>query len=213
MIYKLRSLKTNPFMLFFFAMLFSFFPSNKVEAMEKVILCFGDSLTAGWGVLEKENYPTLLQKKLRENGFSHKVVNAGISGDTTASGLNRVQWSLRTKPTMVILVLGANDGLRGLPPKLMKNNMNKIIDIFKEKKIMVVLGGMKIPPNYGVTSGKQFDQVFHQLAAQHKTPFIPFFLEGVAGHPELNQGDGIHPNADGYKIITENVWRVLQPLL
>ncbi|MBF0444651.1 MAG: arylesterase [Magnetococcales bacterium] len=213
MIYKIRSLKFNPFMLFFFALLFSFFPSNQVKAVEPVILCFGDSLTAGWGVSEKENYPTLLQQKLRENGFPHKVVNAGISGDTTASGLNRVKWSLRTNPSLVILVLGANDGLRGLPPNVIKENMNKIINIFKEKKISIVLGGMKIPPNYGITSSKKFELVFHELAAQHKTPFIPFFLEGVAGHPELNQGDGIHPNAAGYKIISENVWRILYPLL
>ncbi|MBF0193444.1 MAG: arylesterase [Magnetococcales bacterium] len=213
MIYKVHSLKVNPIMVFFFAMLLSFFPSNKVEAMEPVILCFGDSLTAGWGVLESESYPTLLQKKLIKNGFPHKVVNAGISGDTTASGLNRVQWSLRTKPSLVILVLGANDGLRGLQPKEMQENLNKIINIFKDKNIPVIIGGMKLPPNYGITNGKKFNQVFSQLAAQHKAPFIPFFLEGVAGHPELNQGDGIHPNAEGYKIITENVWRVLKPLL
>ncbi|MBF0381230.1 MAG: arylesterase [Magnetococcales bacterium] len=209
----MRSFKVSTFMVFFFAMLFSFFPTNKVEAMEPVILCFGDSLTAGWGVAQQNNYPTLLQEKLRKNGYPHKVVNAGISGDTTASGLNRVQWSLRTKPSLVILVLGANDGLRGLQPKAMKQNMDKIINIFKEKKITVVLGGMKLPPNYGVTSGEEFDRVFKELAAAHKTPFIPFFLDGVAGHPELNQADGIHPNAQGYKIIAENVWQVLQPLL
>ncbi|MEO5347584.1 MAG: arylesterase [Magnetococcus sp. YQC-9] len=178
-----------------------------------VILCFGDSLTAGWGVLPGTDYPALLQQRLREKGYPHRVVNAGLSGDTTAGALRRLEWSLRARPHLAIVVLGANDGLRGLDLELMRENLLRILSILKKAGVEVLLGGMQLPPNYGGGYEERFAAIYPEVAEEGGATLIPFFLEGVAGHSRLNQPDGIHPTSEGYRVIHETVWRHLAPLL
>jgi acyl-CoA thioesterase I len=185
----------------------------KDKDMRPVIVAFGDSLTAGYGLPESQNYTTLLQRKLDEKDYHYRVVNAGVSGDTSAGGLRRLDWSLNGDVKFLILELGGNDGLRGLPVAEMKRNLAQIIEAAQQRNIQVVLAGMEAPPNLGATYATQFRQAFRDLANQYKVPFIPFVLDGIGGRVEFNQGDGIHPNAAGEKIMTENVWRVLEPLL
>ena len=182
-------------------------------ATKPVILAFGDSLTAGFGVLEQESYPSRLQKIIEREGYPHKVVNAGVSGDTTAGGVRRIDWLMKHNPKIVILELGANDGLRGLPIEEMFANLDRIIQTCREKEARVLLAGMKIPPNYGEEYSREFEQVFSRLAQKYSLPFIPFFLEGVAAKREYTRDDGIHPLAPGYEIVTETVWKSLEPLL
>ncbi|MBF0097096.1 MAG: arylesterase [Magnetococcales bacterium] len=177
------------------------------------ILCLGDSLTAGYGVAAGNDYPALLQQRLREQGFPHQVINAGLSGDTTAGGLRRLEWLLRETPTIAIVALGANDGLRGLSTQEMKHNLSEIIGRLKQAGVRPLLAGMRIPPNYGRRYSDAFAAVFTELAAEHQLPLLPFLLDGVAGDSNLNQVDGIHPNAEGYRRVLENVWNALQPLL
>lgn len=177
------------------------------------IVAFGDSLTAGFGVAPDQAYPSLLERRLRETGYNYEVINAGVSGDTTAGGLRRVNWVLKSEPFLVILELGANDGLRGLSLSDMEANLRKIIQRFQEAKVPVLLIGMKIPPNYGEEYTKQFEAIYPRLAKEFDFPLMPFFLEGVAIDPRLNQGDGIHPNAEGYRVIVENLLPILTPLL
>lgn len=178
-----------------------------------IIVAFGDSLTAGYGLPEPESYTTLLQEKLEQRGYTYRVVNAGVSGDTTAGGLRRLDWSLEGNVKLLILELGGNDGLRGLPVEQMKKNLAQIIETAQKRKIKVVLAGMEAPPNLGDAYTTQFRNVYRDLAKHYNLPLIPFVLEGIGGKPELNQPDGIHPNAAGEKIFTENVWRVLEPAL
>ncbi|MBF0461485.1 MAG: arylesterase [Magnetococcales bacterium] len=178
-----------------------------------IILCFGDSLTAGYGVPTEASYPSLLRNRLREQGRDYRVINAGISGDTTAGGLYRVNWQLRTPPTIAIVALGANDGLRGLDLQEMKQNLAEIITRLQQAGVKTILAGMRIPPNYGRDYSERFAAIYGELAQEKGVPFIPFLLEQVAGYPELNQEDGIHPNAAGYRKVLENVWPVLRPLL
>ncbi|MBF0446976.1 MAG: arylesterase [Magnetococcales bacterium] len=180
---------------------------------ERVILCYGDSLTAGYGVSSEASYPALLQKRLHEKGFTHRVVNAGVSGDTTAGALNRLSWSLKANPTIAIVTLGANDGLRGLDLDAMTDNLDQIILRLENAGVQVILSGMKIPPNYGQEYTSAFAQVYPTLAKKHNIPLLPFFLAGVAGEPDLTLEDGIHPNEAGYALIFEQVWSILQPLL
>jgi acyl-CoA thioesterase I len=180
---------------------------------QPVILAFGDSLTAGFGVAEKENYPSRLQALLTAEGFSYRVVNGGVSGDTTAGGLRRIHWLLKLNPEIVILELGANDGLRGLALEEMRSNLVEIIAICKKKNAQILLAGMKIPPNYGEEYTKGFEDVFVSIAEEHGLPLIPFFLEGVAAKEEWTRPDGIHPTGDGYKVVAETVWKNLQPML
>ncbi|MBF0625179.1 MAG: arylesterase [Magnetococcales bacterium] len=189
--------------------------SSRVWAAEEpVILCLGDSLTAGLGVGPDEAWPGRLQAHLRAGGYPHKVVNAGVSGDTTAGGLHRLDWVLQTKPTLAILALGANDGLRGLDPTLMEQNLETILQRLQRSGVRTLLAGMRLPPNYGEAYSQTFAEVFPRLAERHRIPLIPFLLDQVAGHKELNLPDGIHPNAQGHGIILEHsVWPVLQPLL
>ncbi len=189
------------------------FPHAAKGEEAPVILALGDSLTAGFGVLEAESYPARLQTILRENGYPHKVVNAGVSGDTTAGGLRRLSWLLRHNPRIVILCLGANDGLRGLPVEEMYSNLKRILEKCREKKIIVLLAGMKITPNLGPEYTEKFENVYTRLAQEFGHPLIPFLLEGVAGEKELTRDDGIHPTGAGYEIITNTVWASLQPLL
>lgn len=179
------------------------------------ILFLGDSLTAGLGVSQEQAYPALIAQKIREKHLPFDVVNAGISGDTTAGGLARLDWVLQKKIDVLVLALGANDGLRGLPVAEMRSNLQAIIDRVKAKNpgVKIVIVGMQIPPNMGGDYGAAFRSVFADLAATNHAALVPFLLEGVGGHDDLNQADHIHPNAAGHKILAENVWRVLAPLL
>jgi len=177
------------------------------------IVAFGDSLTAGLGVPPDDAYPGQLARWLREEGLAYEVINAGVSGETSAGGLRRVEWILRSRPMLVILELGANDGLRGQPLKETYENLKAIIERFKVEGVIVVLAGMRLPLNYGDDYTEDFSNLYERLAKEYDVPFIPFFLEGVATHRHLNQGDGLHPNAEGYSIVVQNVWRTLRPIL
>jgi acyl-CoA thioesterase-1 len=177
------------------------------------IIAFGDSLTAGLGVSPAQSYPMQLQKRLDAQGYSYQVINAGVSGETSAGGLRRVPWLLASKPYMVILELGANDGLRGLGLPETRSHLDQIIRKFKEAHVPVLLTGMKLPPNYGEEYRTEFEAMYRDLAAAHGLPLIPFVLEGVAGERTLNQSDGIHPTAEGYRIVVDNVWETLIPML
>lgn len=177
------------------------------------IVAFGDSLTAGLGVQADESYPAQLQRQLDSLGYHYRVINAGVSGDTTAGGLRRVPWILNNKPDLVILELGANDGLRGLPVDQTKNNLRQIIRQLQAAGTTVVLAGMKLPPNYGEDYTATFEAMYRLLAKESRLLFIPFFLEGVGGSSSLNQADGIHPTKEGYEVIVEQVLKVLRPML
>jgi acyl-CoA thioesterase-1 len=178
-----------------------------------VIVAFGDSLTAGQGVAYDKAYPSQLQAELDRLGYKYRVVNAGISGDTTAGGLNRIDSVLAHKPQIVILELGPNDALQGMPIDNMKANLQKIIERLQQARVTVVLAGMQIPPNYGPDYTEAFRQTYIDLAAKDQLPLIPFFLDGAAAKPELNQMDGIHPTAEGYVYVVKNVMATLEPLL
>ena len=178
-----------------------------------VILAFGDSLTAGLGVQPGAAYPARLQRKLDTLGSKYRVVNMGISGDTTAGGRARMKSALQQKPSIVILELGANDGLRGLPVSQMQINLEQMIQDFQKAGAKVVLAGMTLPRNYGDAYVKSFEDVFRGLAKKYDLPLIPFFLEGVAGDPKYTLPDLIHPNADGYALVTDIVMKTLKPLL
>jgi len=177
------------------------------------IVAFGDSLTSGLGVAAEEAYPAQLQRLLDGAGFRYRVINAGVSGDTTAGGLRRVTWALNSKPTLVIVELGGNDGLRGLSLAETKRNLERIIEQFQRASVTVVLAGMKLPPNYGVEYTKVFEGIYPALARQYRLKLIPFFLDGIAGSTELNQADGIHPTAEGYRIIVGKIFETVRPLL
>lgn len=177
------------------------------------IVAFGNSLTAGFGVAPEHAYPARLEDRLKRAGYSYDVVNAGVSGDTTAGGLRRLDWILRSDPELVILELGANDGLRGLNLEQTRTNLKQIIERLKASGTTVLLTGMKLPPNYGSDYTSRFESMYEELAADYKLPFYPFFLEGVAAKPSLNQADGIHPTGEGYRIIAENLFQTVKPLL
>lgn len=178
------------------------------------ILAFGDSLTAGFGLSEKESYPYLLQQKLDDQGYRYEVLNLGVSGETTYGGLERIDWVLEQENAeILILELGANDLLRGLPVAKMKSNLAEIIRKAKEKEIRVLLVGMLAPDSMGEEYQREFTMAFPDLARQYDVEFMPFMLEGVALNKELNQADGIHPNAKGTRIMTNNVFNYLEPML
>lgn len=179
-----------------------------------VILAFGDSLTEGYGLEKASSYPSLLQKRLDEKGYRYRVVNAGISGDTTAGGVNRLDTALKhNKVEIMILELGANDMLRGKDLRDTRQNLATMIEKAQAQKIAVVLAGMEAPPNFGEDYQREFHSIFPDLAKQYNVTLIPFFLAEVAGKADLNQGDGIHPNTKGTPIVVENVWRAVEPLL
>ncbi|MCB1024209.1 MAG: arylesterase [Acidobacteria bacterium] len=178
------------------------------------IIAFGDSLTAGFGLTESEAYPYLLQKKLDSLGYKYEVVDAGVSGETSLGGLERVDWILgQENVRIVILELGANDLLRGVPVENMKKNLDAILEKIKAKNVDVLLCGMLAPETMGRDYQRDFISAFPELASKHKVAFLPFLLEGVAMDPKLNQADGIHPNPKGTKIMTENIFKALKPLL
>jgi acyl-CoA thioesterase-1 len=189
-------------------------PSNAAaRPEERVLVAFGDSLTAGLGVSPEETYPARLQEKLLLSGYRYRIINAGVSGDTSAGGLRRVEWVLKSKPDIVILELGANDGLRGLNLAQTRTNLEEIIQRFLAGGAKVVLAGMKLPPNYGADYTKAFQSMYADLAKRYDVQFIPFFLDGVAAKADYNQADGIHPTGAGYAVIVENIWPVIEPLL
>jgi acyl-CoA thioesterase I len=188
-------------------------PPKEMLASPKII-AFGDSLTAGFGLEEIESYPYLLQQRLRADGYDYEVVNAGVSGDTTLGGLERIDWTLAIENAEVlILELGANDLLRGVPPGKMKENLDKIIAKAKAKNVEVLLCGMIAPPTMGAEYQRAFSDAFPDLAEKHDVEYVPFLLDGVALKQELNQADGIHPNAQGTRMMTENIYKELKPLL
>lgn len=177
------------------------------------IVAFGDSLTAGLGVYADDAYPAQLQERLDRLNYRYRVINAGVSGETTAGALRRVSWILNNKPAIVILESGANDGLRGLKLEETRRNLGQIIEQFQQAGVMVVLAGMKLPPNYGQDYTAGFEAIYPALAKRYRIPLIPFFLEGVAASSTLNQADGIHPTKEGYAIIVEQVFKTLRPLI
>jgi acyl-CoA thioesterase-1 len=179
------------------------------------ILFLGDSLTAGLGVQESQAYPALIQEKIRASHLPFDVINAGLSGETSAGGLSRLDWILQKPIDVLVLALGANDGLRGLPVVQTEKNLQAIIDkvIAKIPHVKIVIAGMRMPPNLGEDYAAKFAAVFPELAARNHAALIPFLLDGVGGHVDLNQPDHIHPTAAGHKIVAENVWKILKPLL
>ena len=188
---------------------------NGVEATRARprIVALGDSLTDGLGLQRDETYPTRLQEILRAEGYDVEVVNASVSGDTTAGGLRRLEWALEGDVRILIVALGGNDGLRGLPVGQMKENLREIVTRAQQKGVAVLLAGMEAPPNFGSLYTDQFREVFHELAREYEVGFVPFLLEGVAGNADLNQADGIHPTAEGARMIAAHMWPVLQSIL
>ena len=180
---------------------------------EGVVVALGDSLTAGLGVAADEAFPARLQARLRAEGYDYRVVNAGVSGDTTAGGLRRVDWALRAHPDVVIVALGANDGLRGQRPQAIRANLEEIVERLQASGARVLLVGMRLPPNYGAEYTKEFEAVFPAVARRAKIALMPFLLDGVAADPRLNQADGIHPTAAGQQMIADRLWPYLRPLL
>jgi acyl-CoA thioesterase-1 len=180
---------------------------------ERIIVALGDSLTAGLGVASDEAYPALLEARARQAGLDYRVVNAGVSGDTSAGGLRRLDWVLRLRPDVVIVALGSNDGLRGLPVATLRDNLTTIVTRLRAAGARVLLVGTRVPPNYGAAYAGDFAEVFGSIARRTSVAFLPFLLEGVAGDPTLNQPDGIHPNAAGQRIVADRVWTALRPLL
>ncbi len=185
------------------------------EPGRKTIVVLGDSIAAGSGVDLEDAFPSLLQKRVDEQKLPYGVVNAGVSGDTTAGGVRRMPWILRRPMDVLVIELGGNDGLRGLAPEETRTNILKIIGLAREKypRVQIVLAGMQMPQNMGADYNRKFREVYTTVAREQKTALIPFLLEGVGGKPEFNQPDRIHPNPEGHRIVAENVWSVLQPLL
>jgi len=178
-------------------------PEKKIEG---TIVAVGDSLTEGLGVDEEFAYPAVLEKKLQDHDYRYRVINAGISGETSSGTLSRIKWVLTLKPDIVILVIGANDGFRGIDPALIESNIRQIIEALKAKKVVVVLGGMKIVQNLGQEYTSAFAAVYPAVAESEHVIFIPFFLDGVAADPGLNQADGIHPTAAGYRRVVDHIY-------
>ena len=195
-----------------FISLFLLFQTN---TSPKLILFYGDSLTAGYGLSPEEAFPAKVEKKLNQKGNVCKVVNAGLSGETSAGGLSRLDWVLRQPVDIFVLELGANDGLRGLPVDQTQKNLQAIIDKVKGKnpKVKIVIAGMMVPPNMGADYTAKFQKIFPELAKKNNATLIPFILQNVAGDEKLNQADGIHPTAEGHNIVADNVYKVLQPLV
>jgi acyl-CoA thioesterase-1 len=180
----------------------------------KTIVALGDSLTAGLGVDENQAYPAQLERKLLAHGYNIKVINAGISGETSSGTLSRIDWIISAlKPDIVILVIGANDGLRGIDTTVLSRNLDGIISTLKEHGIRILLGGMQMLPNLGPEYAKAFAQVYPKMANKYNVPLIPFFLEGVGGEKQLNQSDGIHPTAKGYAIIVKHLYPYVLKLI
>ena len=181
----------------------------------KNILFLGDSITAGYGLEPSQAYPALIQNMIDANKWPFRTVNAGQSGDTSAGGLNRMDWLLRSRVDVLVLELGGNDGLRGLPPETTRQNLQAIIERTQKKypQVKIILAGMKVPPNMGADYANKFGVIYPDLAKKNKALLIPFILENVGGVRELNLPDGIHPTAKGHELVASNVWKVLEPVL
>jgi acyl-CoA thioesterase-1 len=188
-------------------------PAAQPIAARPRIVAFGDSLTAGLGLRPEEAYPAMLQRRVDAAGLNYEVVSAGVSGETSAGGLRRLDWALEGEVRVLILALGANDGLRGLPPEQLRRNLAQMIETAQARGIAVVLAGMEAPPNFGHAYVVEFHEIFPELAREYRTALVPFLLEGVAGLVPMNQSDGIHPNAKGATLVADNVWAVLRPVL
>ncbi|HPI40474.1 MAG TPA: arylesterase [Pseudobdellovibrionaceae bacterium] len=185
--------------------------SNHPPAHALKILILGDSLTEGYGVTQELAFPHLIQSKFHQLGKKDiQVIPSGISGSTSASGLSRLKWLLKSKPDVLILALGSNDGLRGFKISETEKNLSETIELAQKNKIKVILAGLKMPPNYGNTYTQDFEKIFPQLSKKYKIPLIPFLLKDVGGIPKLNQSDGIHPNEKGHEIIAETVFKILK---
>ncbi len=184
-------------------------------AKKKTIVFFGNSLTAGYGLSPSQAFPAIIQKKIDSLGLPYQVVNAGVSGETSSGGNTRIDWILRQPVDIFILELGANDGLRGIPLSETKKNLQTIIDKVKAKypATKLIFAGMEVPPNMGQTYTTEFRNIYTELATKNAMTLVPFILEGVGGETQLNQEDGIHPTAEGHKIVAENLWRQLGKLL
>jgi acyl-CoA thioesterase-1 len=190
------------------------FPADRSTAPARPkVVALGDSLTAGYGLLETQSYPALLQQRIDAEGYEFDVVNAGVSGDTSAGALRRLEWALDGEVRVLIVALGGNDGLRGLSVDDMKRNLAEIITRARARNVVVVLAGMEAPPNYGQEYATAFRSAFREVARRERVQLIPFLLDRVAGQSALNQSDGIHPNEQGTRIVAETVWSVLRPLL
>lgn len=194
----------------FFTLLLNFSSAQTTSTLVIV----GDSLTEGYGVTREKAYPALLEQKLNSGSSKKwKVVNAGVSGSTSASGLGRLKWQLKSKPDVILIALGANDGLRGTKPEVTEKNLSDMIEAVQKEKIPVILAGMQMPPNYGPGFTKKYAEIFPSLAKKYKVHLVPFMLEGVAGDPKLNLADGIHPNEKGYEIIAETFYKSIKGIL
>lgn len=181
----------------------------------KRILFFGDSITAGYGIDKEKAFPALIQQKIDSLGWDYKAVNGGLSGETSAGGLRRVDWMLRQPVSVFVLELGGNDGLRGIDLDATQNNLQKIIDKVEAKypNAKIVLAGMQVPPNLGPDYTQEFKTMYPDLAEKNNAKLIPFLLKGVGGNPDLNQSDGIHPTTQGHQVVAETVWDTLKPIL
>ncbi|MFU8811749.1 MAG: arylesterase [Balneolaceae bacterium] len=199
----------------YFLLLFLIGTGLQAQERTQNILFFGDSITAGYGLSEEQAYPARIGEKLNEHGYNYRITNAGLSGETTAGGVRRVDWILRQDVEIFVLALGGNDGLRGIDPELTKENLQGIIDKVRNHNadIQIILAGIEAPPNMGSAYTDRFRNMYPELAEENGIPLFPFILEGVAGDPELNLPDGIHPTAEGHEIIADHFWDFLQPLL
>jgi acyl-CoA thioesterase-1 len=228
----LKSIKTiSPVILLLVATTFFTFSCNQKQETEKKvtstadkkpekqkkknILFYGNSLTAGYGLDEDESFPSLIQNKIDSLNLNYRVINGGLSGETTASGLSRLDWFLEDRPEVFILELGGNDGLRGIPLAETRKNLNAIISSVSSRfpATKILLAGMQIPPNMGQEYAEEFRKMYAEIATKQEVEIIPFLLEGVAGNPDLNLPDGIHPTSEGQKIVARTVWKHLRPLL
>jgi acyl-CoA thioesterase-1 len=187
-------------------------PAAPAESLPRVV-ALGDSLTAGLGLSPEQAYPALLQKRLNEAGLKYQVLNGGVSGDTSAGGLRRLDWALEGDVRVLIVALGGNDGLRGLPVDELRRNLSEIIEKALARSIQVILAGMEAPPNFGHDYVVAFRDVYTSLARKYNVTFVPFLLDGVAGVESLNQRDGIHPTAEGAERVAGNIWTALEPLV
>jgi acyl-CoA thioesterase-1 len=189
---------------------------NAQAVAENKLIILGDSLTEGYGVSKEAAFPSLLEKKIKSSGKNWTVINAGISGSTTASGQGRIKWLLKSnseKPKLILVILGANDGLRGIKPSESEKNLSQMIEMIQKEKIEVVLGGVYMPPNYGKDYTEKFKKIYSDVSTQYKIKLIPFILEGVGGVSHLNLADGIHPNEKGHQIVADNIYKAIKESL
>ncbi|MBC7752825.1 MAG: arylesterase [Moraxellaceae bacterium] len=189
------------------AIFFIIFIQTLAWGAPKTLLILGDSLTEGYGVKQSEAFPALIDERLKKEKINWKVKSAGSSGSTSASGLERIKWLSKSKPDLILLLLGSNDGLRGIKPEDTEKNLNATVAWAKENKIEIILGQLYMPPNYGKEYTRSFEIVFKSVAEKNKIPLADFLLKNVAGKPELNQPDGIHPNEKGHKIVADNIYK------